>query len=83
MPEDLATRAHVHGVAAVTGCDVHPLHNVSVLNRLRQSGQDEPQVVEWIGHWISQGLVTVEQLIGDQDYCFGPQPGLADIYLIA
>ncbi|MDI2593852.1 maleylacetoacetate isomerase [Pseudomonas sp. 681] len=79
---DLAARAHERAVAAVIGCDVHPLHNVSVLNKLRQLGHDEAQVVEWIGHWISQGLATVEQLIGDNGYCFGEQPGLADVYLI-
>jgi maleylacetoacetate isomerase len=82
LSKDLASRAHERGAAAVIGCDVHPLHNVSVLNRLRQSGHDEPQVMEWIGHWICQGLATVEQLIGDEGYCFGPQPGLADVYLI-
>ncbi|MFJ2492022.1 maleylacetoacetate isomerase [Pseudomonas iridis] len=82
LPEDLAARAHVRGVAAVTGCDVHPLHNVSVLNRLRQSGHDEPQVMEWISHWISQGLTTVEQLIGDSGFCFGEWPCVADVYLI-
>lgn len=82
LPEDLAARAHVRGVAAVIGCDVHPLHNVSVLNRLRQSGHDEPQVMEWISHWISQGLTTVEQLIGDSGFCFGEWPCVADVYLI-
>ncbi|MCF4994089.1 maleylacetoacetate isomerase [Pseudomonas syringae] len=82
LPGDLVARARVRGVAAVIGCDVHPLHNVSVLNRLRQLGHDEPQVVEWISHWIGQGLATVEQLIGDAGYCFGEQPGLADVYLI-
>ncbi len=82
LPEDLVARAHVRGVAAVIGCDVHPLHNVSVLNRLRQLGQDEPQVVEWISHWISQGLATVEQLIGDSGFCFGERPCVADVYLI-
>ncbi|MCK1790667.1 maleylacetoacetate isomerase [Pseudomonas violetae] len=82
LATDLVARAHVRGVAALIGCDVHPLHNVSVLNRLRQLGHEEPQVVEWIGHWISQGLGAVEQLIGDEGYCFGPLPGMADVYLI-
>jgi maleylacetoacetate isomerase len=82
LSNDLATRAHERGVAAVIGCDVHPLHNVSVLNKLRQWGHDEPQVVEWIGHWVSQGLAAVEKLIGDEGYCFGTEPGLADVYLI-
>jgi fumarylacetoacetase len=58
LSQDLAARARERAVAAVIGCDVHPLHNVSVLNRLRQLGHDEPQVMEWIGHWISQGLAT-------------------------
>jgi len=82
LPEDLVARAQVRGVAAVIGCDVHPLHNVSVLNRLRGLGHDEPQVTEWIGHWISQGLATVEQLIGDSGFCFGEWPCVADVYLI-
>ena len=82
LSKDLAARARERGVAAVIGCDVHPLHNVSVLNRLRQSGHDEPQVMEWISHWISQGLTTVEQLIGDSGFCFGEWPCVADVYLI-
>lgn len=82
LSKSLAARARERGVAAVIGCDMHPLHNVSVLNRLRQSGSDETQVSEWIGHWVSQGLATVEQLIGDKGFCLGEKPGLADVYLI-
>ncbi|WP_085593038.1 maleylacetoacetate isomerase [Pseudomonas sp. B14(2017)] len=82
LPAAAEARAKVRGVAAIIGCDIHPLHNVSVLNRLRQAGQDESQVNQWIGHWISQGLAAVEQLIGDHGFCFGDEPGLADIYLI-
>ncbi len=82
LPAALEQRAQVRGVAALIGCDIHPLHNVSVLNQLRQLGHDETQVNQWIAHWISQGLAAVEQLIGESGYCFGAQPGLADVYLI-
>jgi len=82
LSNDLAIRAHERGVAALIGCDVHPLHNVSVLNKLRKWGHDEAQVAEWIAGWISQGLTAVEQLIGDDGYCFGALPGIADVYLI-
>ncbi|MDH1658629.1 maleylacetoacetate isomerase [Pseudomonas mosselii] len=82
LPRAPEARARVRGVAAIIGCDVHPLHNVSVLNQLRQLGHDEAQVNQWIGHWISQGLATVEQLIGDDGFCFGATPGVADVYLI-
>ena len=83
LSTDLATRAHERAVAALIACDIHPLHNVSVLNQLRQQGQSEEQVTQWINHWISQGLAAIESLIGDNGYCFGQQPGLADVYLIA
>ena len=82
LPRAPEARARVRGVAAIIGCDVHPLHNVSVLNQLRQLGHDEAQVNHWIGHWISQGLAAVEQLIGDDGFCFGATPGVADVYLI-
>ena len=82
LPASAEARAKVRGVAAIIGCDVHPLHNVSVLNQLRQLGHDDTQVNPWIAHWIGQGLAAVEQLIGDRGFCFGDEPGLADVYLI-
>ncbi|HKS13212.1 MAG TPA: maleylacetoacetate isomerase [Pseudomonas sp.] len=82
LPSSAEQRATVRGVAAVIGCDIHPLHNVSVLNQLRQLGHDEAQVTQWIGHWIGQGLAAVEQLIGDRGFSLGGTPGLADLYLV-
>ena len=82
LSSDPLRRAHERGVAALVGCDIHPLHNASVLNLLRQWGHDEEQVRQWIGHWVGQGLAAVEQLIGDQGWCFGDRPGLADVYLV-
>ncbi len=83
LSSNLEIRALQRAVAALIACDIHPLHNVSVLNRLRGLGQGEEQVSEWIDHWISQGLTAVEQLIGDTGYCFDEQlPGMADVYLL-
>lgn len=81
LPADLIERAQQRAVAALIGCDIHPLHNVSVLNRLRGLECKEADVVAWIGHWITEGFTAVEALIGDQDFCFG-QPGLADVFLL-
>ncbi|WP_448124660.1 maleylacetoacetate isomerase [Pseudomonas veronii] len=82
LSQDLAARAHARAVASIIACDIHPLHNSSTQNLLRQWGHDETRVLAWIGHWISQGLDAVEQLIGDHGFCFGEQPGLADAFLI-
>lgn len=81
LPTDPVERARVRGVAAVIGADIHPLNNVAVLATLRRSGQDEAAVAAWIAKWIIAGLDAVEQLIGEEHWCFGPEPGLADLYL--
>lgn len=82
LPVDPLQRARVREVAALIGCDIHPLHNAAVLNRLRQSGYDEAQVGEWAGYWIGEGLTAAEALVGQEGFCFGDEPGLADVYLI-
>ncbi|MFS1288771.1 maleylacetoacetate isomerase [Pseudomonas piscis] len=82
LPEDLVGRARARAVASIIGCDVHPLHNSSTQNLLREWGHEEAQLLVWIDHWISQGLAALEQLIGDAGFCFGEQPGLADVFLI-
>lgn len=82
LPVEPLLRARAREVAAVISCDIHPLHNVGVLNRLRLLGQDELQVAEWIRHWISQGLGAVEGLVGHEGFCFGDEPGLADVYVV-
>lgn len=82
LPADSVARAKVRGVAAIIGCDMHPLNNVAVLNTLRRSGLNDAAVLAWIAQWITQGFTAVEQLIGDQGWCFGLAPGLADVYLL-
>lgn len=83
LPSDPVKRAKVRAVAAIIGCDIHPLHNAAPLNHLRRVfGRSEPEVQGWIETWIAQGFSAIEALIGEDGYCFGPEPGLADIYLL-
>ncbi|MCY1211994.1 Maleylpyruvate isomerase [compost metagenome] len=81
LPQGLEARARQRAVAAIIGCDTHPLHNVAVLNRLRGLKVEEAEVTGWIRHWIAEGFNAVEALIGDEGFCFG-EPGLADVYLL-
>lgn len=83
LPRDPVTRAQVRAVAAVIGCDIHPVNNSAQLNYLRRElGQDEGAVTAWISRWIQDGFAAVEQLIGTDDFAFGPAPGMADLYLV-
>ena len=83
LPADAVARAKVRSVAAIIGCDIHPHNNASQLTYLRQTlGQDAAAVSAWIARWITDGFRAVEALFGDEGYCFGPAPGLADVFLI-
>lgn len=81
LPADLVARAQHRAVAALIGCDIHPLHNATVLNRLREMQASEAQVMAWIARWVGDGLKAVEALIGEVGFCFG-ELGLADVYLL-
>jgi len=81
LPEEAAERAKRRAVASIIGCDIQPLHNMAVLNQLRALEMPEEQISLWLARWIGEGLKAVEQLIGDQGFCFG-EPGLADVYLL-
>jgi maleylpyruvate isomerase len=88
LPADLNDRVRVRALAAVVGCDIHPLNNRRVLEYLRHTlGCDEAAVLAWCGTWITAGFEALEHMLaaGPQrgSFCFGGQPGLADAYLVA
>lgn len=86
LPNDPFARAQVRAMAALIGCDVHPLHNLRILRYLEtQMGQDGAARIQWAGHWIHEGLMGLESLLeqaGPGRFCFGDTPSLADLTLI-
>ena len=87
LPADADDRAHVRALAAMVGCDIHPINNRRILQTLRkQFGADEAAVNAWCGHWISEGFDAYEALLAADKkrgrFSFGDTPTLADLYLI-
>ena len=84
LPENPFQRARVRAFAQVIACDTHPVQNLKVLKRLRRLELDEAAVNGWAVQTIEEGLSTCEALIpsGSSTYCFGEEPGLADICLV-
>jgi maleylpyruvate isomerase len=87
LPTDPEQRAHVRALAAIVGCDVHPLNNRRVLEHLRhQLKADEATINAWCVTWIAAGFDALEALLAADSargsFCFGGQPGLADVYLV-
>jgi maleylpyruvate isomerase len=87
LPGDPESRAHVRALAAIVGCDIHPVNNRRILEALRHDfGADDAAVNAWCGRWIAAGFDAIEALLaGDSqrgDFCFGHAPTLADVYLV-
>jgi maleylpyruvate isomerase len=85
LPVDPLERAHVRAMAALIGCDIHPLNNLRVGKALRETfGADQAAVDAWAARWILPGFDAMEALVGRHGagWCFGDAPTLADCYLI-
>ena len=87
LPGDAGNRAQVRALAAIVGCDIHPINNRRILEALRHRfGADEAAVNDWCGTWISAGFDAIEALLSKDpqrgDFCFGSTPTLADVYLV-
>ena len=87
LPTDVNDRAHVRSLAAIVGCDIHPVNNKRILDALRASfGADDAAINHWCGTWIAAGFDAFEALLqADKQrgaFCFGQAPTLADVHLI-
>jgi len=87
LPAEADDRARVRALAAMVGCDVHPLNNRRVLEYLRKTlGCDEAAVNAWCATWITAGFDAIEGLLRADpsrgEFCFGHAPTMADVYLV-
>ncbi|MDB5459814.1 MAG: maleylacetoacetate isomerase [Caulobacteraceae bacterium] len=85
LPADMQGRAVVRGMAALIGCDIHPLNNLRVLQALRSDFGAQPEAVKaWIAQWIQAGFGGLEELIAGHGagFAYGDTPTLADCFLV-
>ncbi len=87
LPTGALDRARVRALAAIVGCDIHPVNNRRILQALRKDyGATEPAINTWCGRWISDGFDALEALLAADAqrgaFCFGTTPTLADVYLV-
>jgi maleylacetoacetate isomerase/maleylpyruvate isomerase len=87
LPADRSARARVRSLCQLIACDIHPLNNLRVLQYLEstlnvgQTGREE-----WYRHWVATGFAALEDALGRDAsrgrFCFGDQPGMADVCLV-
>ncbi|KQR88044.1 maleylacetoacetate isomerase [Sphingomonas sp. Leaf343] len=85
LPADADGRAIVRAMATTIGADIHPLHNLRVLKRLRSDfAADEAAVNAWIAEWMTAGFAALEPTIEKhgRGFAYGNAPTIADCFLV-
>jgi maleylpyruvate isomerase len=87
LPANTEDRARVRAMAAIVGCDIHPINNRRILEYLRkQLGCDEAAVLAWCNTWITAGFEALEAMLAADpkrgNFCFGNAPSLVEVYLV-
>ena len=87
LPADPASRARVRALAAIVGCDIHPVNNRRILEALKaRFGADAAAIDDWCGTWIRAGFDAYESLLAADPahgrFSHGDAVTLADVHLV-
>lgn len=76
-------KAQIRNLSFAIACDIHPVNNLRVLKYLSNELKvDDDAKNTWYKHWVEVGFDKIEILLGDDDYCIGNKPSLADVCLV-
>jgi maleylacetoacetate isomerase len=83
LPPDPVEAAKVRAAAMVVACDIHPVNNLKVVQKLKGLGHDQAAATAWMNDWMAEGLTAFQALLPtDTPFCFGDVPSLADLCLV-
>ena len=85
LPQDPRQRAVCREIAFAIACDIHPLGNLRVLDKLGADfAADSEARRAWAGHWIAAGFEAIEARLGETAgrHAIGDAITLADICLV-
>ncbi len=85
LPADPIERAKARAVGLAVACEIHPVQNLKVLNRLRRdAGFDDAAVTAWAAQTNADGLAACEAMVADRPgrFLFGSRPTVAEICVV-
>ncbi|KAI7901944.1 maleylacetoacetate isomerase [Cokeromyces recurvatus] len=82
LPKCPVQKAYVREICQIIACDIHPLQNLGVLQRI--GGDDQDKKMEWANTTVTLGFkaleARLEKLSGT--YCVGDSITMADMFLV-
>jgi maleylacetoacetate isomerase len=83
LPDDPRQKALCREIAYTIACDIHPLGNLRVLEKLTADyGAGAGARAAWNRHWIGTGFGAIEARLAGGRHAVGDQITLADICLV-
>ena len=85
LPRSAIERAKARAFALSIACEIHPVQNLKVLNRLRSdAGFDDARITSWAALVNAEGLQASEALVAGRPggFLFEDRPTLAEICLV-
>jgi maleylacetoacetate isomerase/maleylpyruvate isomerase len=87
LPDDAVKRAEVRAFALLISADTHPLCNYRIRKYLaNEVGATDAAILAWYRNWIGASFAALEETISrlahQYPFCFGEQPGWADLHLV-
>ena len=87
LPSNPLERARARHLAALIGCDVHPLQNLRVQRYLKDPlGHDQDTAHQWSAHWIEAGFEALEAELNASNhagpFAMGEAPGVVECYVL-
>jgi maleylacetoacetate isomerase len=87
LPADSVTRAQARAFGQHIAAEMHAITVIRVRRFLAEAmGANEARIDAWCKHWMALGLTALEQALKDPPtdwpFCFGSEPGWADLHLV-
>jgi maleylpyruvate isomerase len=81
LPRDPVARAKARALAELVNAGIQPLHNTSVIRRIKKMGSDEQA---WSRQAIADGLTAFARIAAETAgaFCVGDAPTIADCCLV-
>ena len=87
LPTSAQDRAFARSIAQIIACDIHPVNNKRILDKLTDDFQaSDTTKTRWYCGWIDEGFVALEKILERRKvqsaFCVGDTPTIADICLV-
>jgi maleylacetoacetate isomerase len=87
LPKAPVLRGQARAFGQLIAADTHPLNNNRVRKFLAGTfALGEEQIARWTRHWVAESFIALEATLRDRarpwPFCFGEEPGWADLHLV-